>query len=324
MIRLEDVAVSFGHRQILERLSFHVADGEKVALVGSNGTGKTTILKLLTGELEPDLGMVQRPAERVCHIPQHISSTGARAYSTTALKFLLSARELDRISRRIREIESRLESGEGSHHELEELEELHELFLANEGYRAEADIRQLLDGVGLDRVGLDRAVSSLSGGQRTKLMLCHMLYRKSDVLLLDEPTNHIEPTVVVWLATYLAGLRKTVIAVSHNPAFLDIFVKRIISLEGTPTKARSYRGNYSDFLQQKSTRELSEQRQQTNLRDEIDRQEMFIRDASQHQVGLMRAREKSVERLKRGCRKQDPFAKPRSTFQSRFRFLGPR
>jgi ATP-binding cassette subfamily F protein 3 len=164
----------------------------------------------------------------------------------------------------------------------------------------------LFDGVGLEKVGLCDAVSHLSGGQQTKLMLCHMLYRKSDVLLLDEPTNHIEPASVAWLASYLAGLRKTVIVVSHYPAFLDVFVKRIISLEGTPIRAKSYRGNYSSFLQQKSSRELSEQRQQDRLRDEIARQQGFIRSASQHQVGLKHAREKSVTKLKQGLSETKP------------------
>jgi len=299
MIQIVNVAVSFGHRQIFEQLSFYVADKEKVGLIGSNGTGKTTILKLLSGEIDPDAGTVRRPRHGICYIPQHISIRGAKSIDQDVLSFILATRNLDRIRARVAEIELRFDQAELPEETLDEYQHLLEESQRNEGYRAEADIQELLNGVGIATVGLDERVAQISGGLRTKLLLAKMLYQKSEVLLLDEPTNHIEPKSVTWLASYLASVSKTVVVVSHNSAFLDKFVKRIISLEGHPTRARSYRGTYSDFMRQKSSRDLTEQHEQENMAAEIRRQQSFIDNATQHQVGLKHSREKSVKKLKR-------------------------
>lgn len=299
MVQVTDVAVSFGNRRIFDRLSFHVADTDKVGLVGNNGTGKTTILRMLARELEPDSGTIRSSVSGICYIPQHISTKDPVLAEQEVLTFMLEGRGLSTIRMRIEEIEYALERNDVlSEGVVDEYLLLSEEFKNKGGYKAESDIGALLSGVGLGDPGLSRRVSHLSGGQRTKLMLAKMLYQQSDLLLLDEPTNHIDPESVAWLAGYLAHVRKSIVVVSHNPVFLDGFVKRIISLEGIPARARSYRGNYSSFVRQKRGRELTEAREQQGLAAEIKRQQGFIDKASQHQVGLKHAREKSVEKLK--------------------------
>ena len=327
MIQVTDVAVSFGHRNIFESLNFHVADNEKVGLVGNNGTGKTTILRLLTGEIEPDGGSIRNTSRAICYIPQHISTKGTKTIEQDVLSFMLEGRDLLRIQSSLASAETALGNLDQADGALaEQYHTLQEEFKQQEGYRAQADIESLLKGVGLGAVDLAHKVRNLSGGQRTKLLLARMLYQRSDLLLLDEPSNHIDPESVSWLADYLASERKSIVVVSHNPAFMDKFVKRIISLEGNPVRARSYRGNYSDFMRQKTNRDLTEGREQDRLAEEIVRQEGFIQRASQHQVGLMHSREKSVEKLKaRQTQSHRPrgikFDFPVSTLMNRFAIL---
>jgi ATP-binding cassette subfamily F protein 3 len=299
MLKVENVTVSFGRRQVFEQLSFGISEGEKVGLVGNNGAGKTTILRMLAGEIRPDSGIIVLPKLPVCYIPQHIS-TPKSGTGQNVLTFMLESRGLWTIANRMAEIEAAFDRNDPSltDETIDEYTALQERFAENEGYRAQSDIGYLLAGVGLGSVPIDQTVHTLSGGQRTKLLLARMLYRHSGLLLLDEPTNHIDPESINWLGSYLKQSKQSMLVVSHLPSFLDRFTQRIISLEGVPIRARSYRGNYSRFLAQKSARDLSLTREQAGLAGQIKREEDFIAGAAQHQSGLKHARERKVVKLK--------------------------
>ena len=189
---------------------------------------------------------------------------------------------------------------------MDERVRLEEQFLEKEGYRAEDDILDILAGVGLNSVDLDQKVTTLSGGQKSRLALARLLFQQSQLLLLDEPTNHIDEEAVAWLGRYLSTVPQSVLVISHVPAFLDRVVSRILLLENNG-EVKSYPGNYSQFVNIRG-RALAQQRAATKLQDQLERQKAVIRTAFSHRnFKLQHAREKVVAKLE-----QQVTAKPKS------------
>lgn len=300
MLQVKGLSVSYGERQIFRNLSFVINDGEKIGLVGNNGTGKTTIFKVLAGELQPDSGQIISPkSNKICYVPQHLTMDSFNI-KEDVLTFMLEGRGLFRINKRLSEIENQFENSNkaGLNDLLDEFEHLQEMYLENEGYKAEGDILSLLIGVGLSSVSLDQPLSYLSGGQRTKLALARMLFEQSDLLLLDEPTNHIDQGSIDWLSNYLAESSKTILVISHLSSFLNKFTKRILLLEEQPIgHIKSYTGNYSQYLTQRKLEDKSYEKSCIKARSKIKKYENFINNAAQSQVGLKHSREKAVEKL---------------------------
>jgi ATP-binding cassette subfamily F protein 3 len=176
---------------------------------------------------------------------------------------------------------------------------LEEQCLERESYRAEADILEILVGVGLSQVHLDQQVITLSGGQKSRLALARLLFQQSELLLLDEPTNHIDEEAVNWLGEYLSSIPQSVLVISHLPAFLDRVVRRILLLDNAGS-LKSYPGNYSQFVSLRNRQALTQQRAAAKLHSELDRQRGIIRTAiRQSNFKLMHAREKVVAKLEK-------------------------
>jgi ATP-binding cassette, subfamily F, member 3 len=303
MLQVRNLTITFGERQIMRNLSFNIADGEKVGLIGENGAGKTSIMRVIADELAPDNGEVlitNRHQNSICYVPQHLSLRGA-AREQTVLAFLLDGRGLHQISKRLAEIDKLLADHLDEARIAELMDErvhLEEQFIEREGYRAEDDILNILVGVGLGNVDLEQKVTTLSGGQKSRIALARLLFQQSDLLLLDEPTNHIDEEAVTWLANYLAGVRQSVLVISHVPAFLDRVVNRIMLLDNRTGELQSYPGNYSQFVSIRDRQALNQARTTAKLQAEITRQRNVIQTARTHRkMAMMHEREKVVAKL---------------------------
>lgn len=298
MISAFNVTISFGEHTIFKEVSFTINKGNKVGLVGINGSGKTTILKILAGELMPDAGniCISKNVHQVSYVPQHLTLS-SKQIDSTVLSFMLEGRKLLTIKKRMEELEilfNKEDNQDKSLNLLDEYFQLQDKFHAKEGYRAESDILNILDGLGIRNVQNEKIIH-ISGGQKTRLALARMLYEDSDVLLLDEPTNHIDEESIKWFTNYLAKIHKTILVVSHVQKFLDNVVNRIFLVEDGHLK--TYPGNFSKFVVLRQKEGTTSSRATEKLLAEIKRHKRFIKEAPQSKSKMKHAREKVVEKL---------------------------
>lgn len=303
MISAYGLSISFEGRRILDGVSFAISPGDKVGMIGINGSGKTTILRALTGEVTPDSGniIISKKVHKISYVPQQLSLSSDQ-FDLTVSSFMLEGRRLITIKKRMDELETLIgQENDQSAGEifLNEYLQLQEEFTAKEGYRAQEDIRKILGGLGMGNMLPTDKVVTLSGGQKTRLALARMLYEDSDVLILDEPTNHVDEESAKWFGEYLSKIRKTVLVVSHLPDFLDKVVNRIFFVEDGHLKA--YPGNFSKFVGIRKKENEAALRSTEKLLAEIERHKRFIKNASQRKSKMKHSREKLVERLEKHC-----------------------
>ena len=279
MLQVSELTIDLGHRVLVRRASFHVAPGEKVALVGPNGTGKTTLLRTVAGELEPSGGSVVLP-ETHGWLRQDVQATPAAAYAA-ALDHLLSARHTSALAQEVEAARQGVEAaashsggnglggGAALERAVHRYAALEERFGAQGGYEAEAESRRIAAGVGLGPEVLDRPVGALSGGQRRRLELARLLYAGGELLILDEPTNHLDLDAKAWVMQFLRTSPASVLVVSHDLALLDDAIDRVLSLEHGQLDV--YRGTYTRFLEQRTAREAQRAREHRQRAEEIAR-----------------------------------------------------
>jgi ATP-binding cassette subfamily F protein uup len=275
LLSANELTLCYGRQQLLTGVTLAVAPGEKVGLVGRNGSGKTSLLKILAGANDPDSGDIsRRRGLRVGYLPQEFELDGDK---TVRENIEAGAADLMDWLRRY-------EEGEGSEAELAELH--HEIEVAD-GWNLDTRIKSTA--TALDAPPLEAMVGPLSGGEKRRVALCRALAAQPDLLLLDEPTNHLDSESIRWLETFLRGFPGAVIFVTHDRYFLDVIATRIIEL--ADGRCFSHPGNYTAYLEAKSVRrsiaEQSERRRQRFLRAEIE----WVR------AGVRAQRSKSRHRL---------------------------
>src|SRR5262245_12001414 len=288
MLNFNDVAIRRGPRLLFSGATFGLFRGEKVGITGENGSGKSSLLALVRGELHTDAGTFEMPSNlEIAHVSQELLATDQQA-----IEFVLDG------DAELRAIERRIADAEAKDHG-EKLGDLYATYAAAGGYDARSRAGRLLHGLGFSSEDETRAVREFSGGWRVRLNVAQALMCRSDLLLLDEPTNHLDLDAILWLETWLKEYPGTLLLIAHDREFLDRVINRVVNIEHG--KARAYRGNYSAFEDQRAS-ELAEQaalysRQQR----EIKHMESFVERfrAKATKARQAQSRLKALERMQR-------------------------
>ena len=249
-IQLTDLVKEFEvGRKILDGFTLKVDEGERVGLLGKNGAGKTTIFRIMTGEVDPDEGtVVIAPGKRMGLISQiPVYPEGYTVYDVLDTAFS----RLHAMEREMSELAARM--GENTPPEvMARYDKLTAAFESGGGYDTETRLNKVCNGLSIDADMRSRLFSALSGGEKTRINLARLILEDTDILLLDEPTNHLDLNATEWLEEYLERFKGTVIAISHDRWFLDKVVKRVVEVQ--QGKAELYSGNYSFYVEEKERR----------------------------------------------------------------------
>lgn len=279
VISVKDVSLSFGATPLLESVSFSLEEGDRLGIIGVNGSGKTSLFRLITREYTPDSGEIYISKDKtVGLLTQDAAFAISDENGDSALGQMYSAHpELLRAESRLAELESALASTtdpEALEILSREYTSLHEKFIADGGLHFRARCQSVLEKMGFDAESFNRPLATLSGGQRTRLALCRELSREPDILLLDEPTNHLDIETLGWLENYLSSYRKCVIIISHDRYFLDRVTNKTLAIEHR--RAKLYFGNYSRSMEQREFDRRVYEKHYREQQREIARQEAYI------------------------------------------------
>ncbi|MEI7690615.1 MAG: ABC-F family ATP-binding cassette domain-containing protein [bacterium] len=302
MIKAENIHYSIGTRVIFDDVSFNINKGNKVALVGANGTGKSTLIRIILGQIIPSQGKVSHvsKSQQIGYMPQQIADLGILPHKSVT-DFMLSGRGLDELKIKLSDTLLEMENQELPEKEMMNLahkySESFDLFMGKGGYGAENEMLEVLIGLGLSEIDLDQIVSTMSGGQKTKLALARVLFSKPDLMILDEPTNHLDEETITWVAEYLKEFRGTLIIISHTPSLLDEIINRLIYLDGDG-QVLTYKGNFSDFLLKKGQEEIAQEKLHKKQSVEAEKLQAFIDRWRGRKVSQVHDREKKLDRLK--------------------------
>jgi ATPase subunit of ABC transporter with duplicated ATPase domains len=268
MITVTGLELRAGARLLLEGASFRVGSGDRIGLVGRNGAGKTTSLRVLAGESLPQAGTVERRGE-IGYLPQD-PRTGD--LDVSARDRVLSARGLDEVLRGMEKAQIAMAEGTGATADraVKEYGRLEERFSALGGYSAESEAARICSSLALpDRV-LPQPLRTLSGGQRRRVELARILFSGADTLLLDEPTNHLDADSITWLRDYLRGHSGGLVVISHDVELLDATVNKVFHLDATRAVLDIYNVGWKKYLQQRETDERRRKRERSNAEKKIN------------------------------------------------------
>ncbi len=274
ILACQNIHKAFGENLILENASFHIEEREKAALIGNNGAGKTTLLRLIIRELPTDSGEVILAKDKTLG---YLAQYQEVATDLTVYDELLTTKQyiLD-LEDQIRQLERHMKHATGS--ELESMMDtytrLTHSFELENGYACRSEITGVLKGLGFEEADFQKQVSTLSGGQKTRVALGKLLLSQPDILLLDEPTNHLDMDSIRWLETYLLNYPGAVIIVSHDRYFLDRVVTKVVEIENA--QIRTYMGNYSDYSEKKAQIRDAQYKAYLNQQQEIRHQKAVI------------------------------------------------
>ncbi len=250
MLQVRNLAIDVVAKRVLTDASFTVAAGDKVGLVGRNGAGKTSLLKVHAGADDPAAGLVLRRGT-LGYVPQNPRPRAESAQ--TALSHVLSGRGLDRAAVRLAELHKLLD-GDPSIENVQRFSDAEERYRLDGGYSGESDARRIATGLGLKPDRVDLQLGVLSGGERRRIELARVLFADADLLLLDEPTNHLDSDAKSWLMDFLRNNRGAVIVVSHDLILLDEAITRVLHLDAG--RMREYRGTYSQYQAARKAEEV--------------------------------------------------------------------
>jgi ATPase subunit of ABC transporter with duplicated ATPase domains len=249
MLSVRGLTVEVGGTIVVEGAAFSVRAGDRVGLVGRNGAGKTSLLKVLGGMAEPKAGVIQRP-ERFGYLPQDPRLDQVPP-EVTAVTHVLSGRGLDELVGRLEKLRVAMEESPGDERLVAKWSKAHDRFEHAGGYAAEAEAKSLLSGLGLRLDRTDKPITVLSGGERRRVELARILFAGSDALLLDEPTNHLDNDARDWVLGFLRSYRGALIVVSHDLELLDESITRVLHLdrpgESDIGEMTEYKGTYSAY-----------------------------------------------------------------------------
>ena len=325
IISAKGISKAYGTDVILDEVSFHVNENDRIGIVGINGAGKTTLLKILAGEMEADSGDFFVASDTtIGYLRQNdrFSSQNTVIEQVTEIfrPFIKMEEDMAEMGAEIGRL-----SDEGKYEEAEALlvrqQELEEKFRDQGGYGYKGQITGILRSMAFDESFYDKKIDTLSGGERTRLALACLLLEKPDILFLDEPTNHLDIGTLKWLEQYLKSYQGAMIIVSHDRYFLDTTVNRIFEIENHRLKA--YDGGYSDYAEKKRQLREEQLRKYSKQQAEIKRQEDMIRLMKQRGTEKFAkralSREKRLEQVERVERPESEGRKMKIRFKENFK-----
>ena len=261
MISVDGLTVEFGDRALFKDISFQINEKDRIALMGKNGAGTCTLLKILAGQRKPSRGSVSAPKDTViAYLPQHLmTEDGRTVYEEASQAFAPLFAMEKRIDDLNRQLTERTDYDSPEYYKLiEEVSALSEKYYSIDLTHFEADVEKTLLGLGFKREDLQRQTSDFSGGWRMRIELAKMLLKNPDVLLLDEPTNHLDIDSIQWLEEFLISNGKAVVVISHDRTFVDNITTRTI--EVTMGRIYDYKVNYSKYLELRKDRRAQQQK----------------------------------------------------------------
>ncbi len=301
VISAKDLTKAYGTEVILDRVSFHINKGDRVGIIGINGAGKTTLLKMLTGELPYEEGeaFISRDLQ-IGYLKQDAGFDSEKTVIEEVNAVFEHFPEMEaRMADLLKENETLAKIGDAesvaaSQKLLEEYDAIHERYNYMGGYCYQSELKGILTSMAFGEEMYNNKISTLSGGEKTRLALAVLLLQKPDILFLDEPTNHLDIGTLKWLEQYLKGYRGTIVIVSHDRYFLDETVMRIFEVENK--KLNIYEGSYSFYAQERKNRREAEMRRYEKQHKEIRRQEEMIRRFKQRGTEKLAKRAASREK----------------------------
>jgi len=299
MLRLEHISKIYPTGVVLKDVTWEVKPGDRIGLVGVNGAGKSTQLKIIAGEIEPTAGEVIRPASlHIAYLSQEFEVDPTR---TVREEFWRAFSEANEVHESLMQVHRDLEAStpENLDELIHKMDRLQRQFEGLNGYGLEAQIEKILPEIGFEPEDGDRLVSAFSGGWQMRMSLGKILLQKPDILLLDEPTNHLDLETIEWLEVYLKGLTTPMVIVSHDREFLDRLCTQIVETErGVST---TYLGNYSSYLLQKAEAREAQLSAYESQQKELEKQQAFVEKfrASATRSTQAKSREKQLDKIER-------------------------
>lgn len=301
LLACQNITKSFGDVTILDQVSFHINEREKMAIVGINGAGKSTLLKIIMQEYPADSGeVILAKGASIGYLSQHQDLSSDR----TIYEEMLSVKsEILAAEARIRELEQKMNGREGEELEqlLREYTSVTHSFEAANGYAYKSEVVGVLKGLGFAEEEFSKKISSLSGGQKTRIALGRLLLTQPELIMLDEPTNHLDMPSITWLETYLLNYPGAVLIVAHDRYFLDKVVTKVVELD--QGKAQTFEGNYSEYAVKKEQQRetliqhyLNQQREIKHQEEVIAKLRSFNREKS---IKRAESREKMLDKIER-------------------------
>ncbi|KMQ50683.1 ABC transporter, ATP-binding protein [Chitinispirillum alkaliphilum] len=294
MISFESISKQFGESVLFDEVSFSFNESHRTGLIGSNGSGKTTILRMLAGTENPDSGSISiPPGISVGYLPQEIELFEELTPMEIVLQSFKHLLEFEQSL-----IEAAQEIEDGNQNGLRMLEELQTEMEQKDGYAIKSKAEMILTGLGFSAEQLNKRIETLSGGYRMRAVLGRLLLEKPDYLLLDEPTNHLDFDSLIWLENFLSRYQGGLLVVSHDRDFLNRITTHTASI--TNRKIRIYKGNYSTYLKLREEENISAQSRIKNIKSKIAQNERFVErfKAKATKATQAQSRVKQIEMLK--------------------------
>jgi ATP-binding cassette subfamily F protein 3 len=299
MLRLEHICKIYPTGEVLKDVSWEVKTGDRIGLVGVNGAGKSTQLRIIAGQETPTAGEIIRPSNlHIAYLTQEFEVDPSR---TVREEFWTVFEEANRVQLKLTDVQHHMQTADPDELEplIHDLDRLQRRFESLDGYGLEARIEKILPEMGFGPEDGDRLVSAFSGGWQMRMSLGKILLQSPDLLLLDEPTNHLDLETIEWLETYLKALTTPMVIVSHDREFLDRLCTQIVETErGVST---TYLGNYSAYLAQKEEAQLAQLSAYERQQKELEKQQAFVDRfrASATRSTQAKSREKQLDKVER-------------------------